>query len=142
MMSKIINKSLQLSTLTVMFLFAVPVNANPIHPYSEPIALGDQTFDIGAALEAAFEKTQWTLTKKSDELYIGNLSYKGFDVQVQISLVDNVLTVTLDSVTETGCGDNCKDLGDKKVLNWLVSMRRSITHELTLRVRDGLMLTT
>jgi len=141
MMSKLVKKSLQLSTLMVMFLFAAPVNANPIHPYSEPIALGDQTFDIGAALEAAFEKTQWTLTKKSDELNIGNLSYKGFDVQVQISLVDNVLTVTLDSVTETGCGDNCKDLGDRKVLRWLVNMRQRITHELTLRVRDGLMLT-
>ncbi len=141
-MSRGIKQSFQLSTLFVLFFFAVPVTANPIHPYSEPIALGDQTFDIGAALEAAYEKTQWTLAKESDELYFGNLSYKGFDVQVRISVANNVLTVTLDSVTETGCGDNCEDLGEKKVLNWLVSMRRSITHELTLRVRDGLMLTT
>jgi len=141
-MSRGIKQSLQLSTLMLLFFFAAPVTANPIHPYSEPIALGDQTFDIGAALEAAYEKIQWTLAKESDELYFGNLSYKGFDIQVRISVVNNVLTVTLDSVTETGCGDNCKDLGEKKVLNWLVSMRRSITHELTLRVRDGLMLTT
>jgi hypothetical protein len=137
-MSRVIKQSLQLSTLMVMFLFAVPVNANPIHPYSEPIALGDQAIDIGAALEAAFETTPWTLTKESDDLYFGNLSYKGYEVQVRISVVNNVLTVTLDSVTETGCSDNCEDLGDKKVLNWLVSMRRSITYELTLRVRDGL----
>ena len=142
MMSNLINKSLQLSTLIVMFLLAVPVIASPLHPYSEPITLGDQSLDIGAALEAAIEKTHWTLAKESDELYIANLSYKGYEVQVRISVVDNVLTVTLDSVTETGCGDNCKDLGDKKVLNWIVSMRRSITHELTLRVRDGLMQTT
>jgi hypothetical protein len=138
-MSRGIKQSLQLSTLVVLFLFAVPVTANPIHPYSEPIALGDQTFDVGAALEAAYEKTPWILAKESDELYLGKLSHKGFDVQVRVSVVNNVLTVTLDSVTETGCGDNCADLGDKKVLNWLVSMRRSITHELTLRVRDSLM---
>jgi len=137
-MSRVINKSSQLSTLIVMFLFAAPVTAQPIHPYSEPIALGDQAIDIGAALETAFETTQWTLAKENDELYFGNLSYKGFEVQVRISVVNNVLTVTLDSVTETGCSDNCEDLGDKKVLNWLVSMRRSITYELTLRVRDGL----
>ena len=137
-MSRVINQSSQLSTLVLVFLFAVPVTANPIHPYAEPIALGDQAIDIGATLEAAFETTPWTLARESDELYLGMLSYKGFDVQVRISVVNNVLTVTLVSVTETGCGDNCEDLGEKKVLNWLVSMRRSITYELTLRVRDGL----
>lgn len=124
--------------LIVMILFAVPVTAKPIHPYAEPIALGDHGIDIGAALEVAFDKTPWTLAKESDDLYFGNLSYKGFDVQARISIVDNALTVTLVSVTETGCGDNCKDVGEKRVLNWLVSMRRSITYELTLRVRDSL----
>ena len=123
--------------LIVMILFAVPATAKPIHPYAEPIALGDHGIDIGAALEVALDKTPWTLAKESDDLYFGNLSYKGFDVQVRISVVDNVLTMTLDSVTETGCGDNCKDDGEKRVLNWLVSMRRSITYELTLQVRDS-----
>jgi hypothetical protein len=122
----------------VLFLFAVPVTAKPVHPYTDPIALGDHAIDMGAALEAALDETPWTVAKESDELYLGNLSYKGFDVQVRISVVNNVLAVTLDSVTETGCGDNCKDLGEKKVLNWLASMRRNIAYELTLRVRDSL----
>ena len=137
-MSKVVNRSLQLSTLLVMFLVAFPVTAKPIHPYAEPIALGDQTIDLSAMLTAAFESTPWTLVKENDALYLGKLSSKGTDVQVRISVVDNVLTLTLDSVTETGCGDNCEDLGEKTALRWIVGLRRNITYELTLRVRDSL----
>lgn len=137
-MINVIKRSLQLSTLMMAFLVAVPVIAQPIHPYAEPIALGDQALDLSAVLAAAFKTTPWTLVEESDALYLGKLSYKGFDTQVRITVVDNVLTLTLDSVTETGCADNCKDLGEKPVLRWIVSLRRSITYELTLRVRDSL----
>ena len=137
-MSKVINRSLRLATLMAAFLVADPIIAKPIHPYAEPIALGDQAVDLGAVLTSSFDNTPWTLAKEDDAHYLGKLSYKGFDVQVGISVVDNVLTMTLDSVTETGCADNCKDLGEKPVLRWLVSLRRSITFELTLRVRDSL----
>ncbi len=137
-MSKLFNRSLPLSALVVMFLVASSVTAEPIHSYAEPIALGEQTIDLGATLEAAFKTTPWTLAKENDATYLGNLSYKGFDVQIRIAIVDNVLTMTLDSVTETGCGGNCEDLGAKPVLRWLVSLRRSITYKLTLQVRDSL----
>ncbi len=137
-MSTAINRSLQLSTLLVVFLVALPVTAKPIHPYAEPIAMGGHVFDAGAMLTAAFELTPWTLAKENDALYLGKLSNKGLDVQVRISVVDNVLTLTLDSVTESGCGSNCKDLGEKRALRWLVNLRRQITYELTLRVRDSL----
>ncbi len=137
-MSKVVNRSLQLSTLLVVLLVAIPVTAKPIHPYAEPIALGDQAVDLSAMLAAAFEPTPWTLAKENDALYLGKLSSKGVDVQVRISIVDNVLTLTLDSVTETGCGGNCKDLGEKKAERWVVGLRRNITYELTLRVRDSL----
>ena len=137
-MSKLVNRTLHLSTLLVVFLVAVPVTAKPIHPYAEPIALGDQTFDLSAMLTAAFEPTPWKLAKENDTLYLGKLSSKGVDVQVRISVVDKVLTLALDSVTETGCGSNCKDLGEKKAERWVVSLRRNITYELTLRVRDSL----
>ncbi len=137
-MSKVFNRSLQLSALVVVFLVAVPVTAKPIHSYAEPIALGDQALDLGGMLASAFENTPWTLAKENDATYLGKLSYKGFEVQVRISIVENVLTMTLDSVTETGCGGNCEDLGEKPVLRWLVSLRRSITYKLTLQVRDGL----
>lgn len=137
-MSKVINRLLQLSTLLVVSLVAVPVTAEPIHPYAEPIALGDQAVDVSAMLTAAFQPTPWTLVKENDALYLGELSYKEIDVQVRISVVDNVLTLTLDSVTETGCGDNCEDLGEKTALRWIVGLRRNITYELTLRVRDSL----
>ncbi len=137
-MSKVFNRSMQLSALVVVFLVAVPVTAKPIHSYAEPIALGDQALDLGGMLASAFENTPWTLAKENDATYLGELSYKGFDVQVRIAVVDNVLTMTLDSVTETGCGGNCEDLGEKPVLRWLVSLRRSITYKLTLQVRDSL----
>ena len=137
-MSRVINRSLQLSALLAVFLVAIPVTAKPIHPYAEPIALGDQGVDISAMLVAAFERTPWTLAKENDALYLGKLSSKGVDVQVRISVVDNVLTLTLDSVTEAGCGSDCEDLGEKAALRWLVSLRRDIAHELTLRVRDSL----
>ena len=137
-MSKVVIRSLQLSTLLVVFLVAIPVTAKPIHPYAEPIALGDQTVDVSAMLTAAFERTEWTLAKENDALYLGKVSSKGVDVQVRISVVDNVLTLTLDSVTETGCGGNCKDLGEQPALRWIVGLRRNITYELTLWVRDSL----
>ena len=137
-MIKVIKRSLQLSALVVVFLVAVPVTAKPIHSYAEPIALGDQALDFGGVLASAFENTPWTLAKENDATYLGKLSYKGFDVQVRIAIVDNVLTMTWDAVTETGCGGNCEDLGEKPVLRWLVSLRRSITFELTKQVRDSL----
>lgn len=137
-MNKAINRSIQLFTLLMVFFVAVPLAAKPIHPYAEPIVLGKQSVDIGAMLATAFEATPWTLTKENDELYLGKLSSKGVDVQARISVVDNVLTLTLDSVTEAGCGGNCKDLGEGRASRWLVSLRRSITYELTLRVRDSL----
>lgn len=138
MMSKTIKRSLQLSALLVVLLVAVPVTAKPIHPYAEPIALGDKVVDVSVMLAAAFQRTPWTLVKENDALYSGVLSYRGFDVQVRISVVDNVLTLALDSITETGCGSNCKNVDEKRALNWLVSLRRNITYELTLRVRDSL----
>ena len=137
-MSKVISRSLKLSTLLVVFLAAIPVTAKPIHPYAEPIAMGNQAVDVSAMLAAAFRPTPWTLIKENDSLYLGKLSSKGVDVQARISVVDNVLTLTLDSVTETGCGGNCKGLGKKKAERWLVGLRRKITYELTLRVRDSL----
>ena len=138
MMDRAINRSLQLITLLVVLFAAVPVIADPIHPYAEPIALGDEAIDIGEMLAVAFQPTPWTLVKENDALYLGELSYKGFDVQASISVVDNVLTLTLDSITETGCGGNCKNVDEKRALNWLISLRRSITYELTIRVRDSL----
>ena len=126
-----------MSTLLALFLVAAPATAEPLS-YSEPINLGDHAIDIGEMLETAFVRTQWTLTKENDSHYLGNLSYNGIDVQVRISKVDNVLTLTLDSVTETGCGIDCKDLGERAALGWIVSLRRNITYELTLRVRDSL----
>ena len=137
-MSKTTNKLLQLSILMVVFLIAAPVTANPIHPYADPIALGDQAVDLSSVLAGAFQNTPWTLTREDDAHYLGNLSSKGFEVQVRISMVDNVLTMTLDSVTETGCADNCQDLGEEPVLRWLVSLRRNITFKLTEQVRDNL----
>ena len=137
-MNKGIHRTLRLFALLTVFLFALPVNAKPIHPFAEPIALGDHEIDIGAMLAAALKPTPWTLAEESDAVYLGNLSSKGIDVQVRISVVDNVLTLALDSATETGCGDNCKDVGEKKVLRWIVGLRRSITYELTVRVRDSL----
>ena len=137
-MTKAISRSLQLSALVVAFLVAVPVTAKPIHSYAEPIALGDKALDLGGLLASAFENTPWTLAKENDATYLGKLSYKGFDVQVTISIAENVLMMTLNSVTETGCGGDCKDLGEEPVLRWLVSLRRSITYKLTLQVRDSL----
>ncbi len=137
-MSKVINRSLHLATLLVAFLMAGSVAAEPVHPYADPLPLGDYVDDVGAMLAGAFERTPWTLVKENDALYLGKISNKGFDVQVRISILDNVLTFTLDSVTETGCSGECKDLGEKRVLNWLVSLRRNIAYELTLLVRDGL----
>ncbi len=137
-MSKVTNRFLQLPILMLVFLVAVPVIAKPTHPYADPIALGDQAIDLSGMLASAFENTPWTLAKEDDAHYLGKLSSKGFDVQVGISVVDNVLTMTLDSVTETGCGGNCEDLGEKPVLRWLVSLRRSITYQLTVRIRDSL----
>ncbi len=136
-MSRVFNRSLQLTTLFAL-LVALPAAANPIHPYSEPISLGDRAIDIGELLEAAFASTPWTLVQESDALYLGELSYKGFDVQARISVVDNTLTMTLDSITETGCGSNCKKVDQKRALSWLVSLRRNITYELTVRIRDSL----
>ena len=136
-MSKVISNLLQVVTLLVL-LVAVPATAASIHPYAEPIALGDRAIDIGEVLEAAFVSTPWTLIQESDALYLGELSYRGFDVQARISVVDNTLTMTLDSITETGCGSNCKNVDQKRAVNWLVSLRRNITHELTVRIRDSL----
>jgi len=140
MMGKTFKKSSQFSTLLTVLLVATPAFAEPIHPYAEPIALGDEAVDIGEVLAAAFQPTPWTLVKESDALYVGELSYRGFDVRAEISVVDNVLTLTLDSITETGCGSNCKNVDVKRASNWLVSLRRSITYELTIRVRDSLQL--
>jgi len=137
-MSKVADKLLQLSILMVVFLIAAPVTAKPIHPYADPIALGDQTVDLGVVLTSAFENTPWTLTREDDAHYLGNLSSRGFEVQVRISMVDNVLTMTLDSATETGCADNCQDLDETPVLRWLVSLRRNITFKLTEQVRNNL----
>ena len=137
-MSKVINKTLHVATLLVVLLVGGPVNAEPVHPYADPIALGDYVDDVGALLVRAFERTSWTLVKENDALYLGKISYKGFDIQVRIAILDNVLTFTLDSVTETGCSGECNDLGEKRVLNWLITLRRNITYEMTLQVRDNL----
>lgn len=137
-MHKVITRSLRGATLLAMLLMAGPVTAEPVHPYADPIPLGDYVDDVGAMLAGAFQRTPWTLVKENDALYLGKISNKGFDVQVRISIHDNVLTFTLDSVTETGCSGECKDLGEKRVLKWLVSLRRNIAYQLTLLVRDGL----
>jgi hypothetical protein len=94
--------------------------------------------DIDDMLEAAFAATPWTLIQQSPTVYLGDLSHRGFDVQTRITVVDNTLTMTLDSITETGCGSNCKSVDPRKALGWLVSLRRNITFELTARIRDSL----
>lgn len=137
-MSKAINKKLRVAALLVALLMGGPVTAEPVHPYADPIPLGNYVDDVGALLGGAFERTPWTLIKENDALYLGKLSYKGFDIQARFAILDNMLLFTLDSVTETDCGSNCKDLGEKRVLNWLVSLRRNITYELTVLVRDSL----
>lgn len=137
-MSKLICRLLQASTVLAVSLVANPINAEPIHPFAEPIALGDRAIDVDDTLSAAFDATPWTLSRENDALYLGNLSWKGTDVQVRIAVVDNAITMTLDSVTESGCRDNCKDLGEKRAMGWLITLRRNITYELTLRVRDSL----
>jgi len=136
-MNRVFNRSLQLVALLTL-LVALPSAANPIHPYSEPISLGDRAIDINDVLEVAFAATPWTLVQESDELYRGDLSYRGYDVQARISVIDNTLTMTLDSITETGCGGNCKKVDPKRASGWLVSLRRNITFELTERIRDSL----
>ena len=136
-MSRVFNRSVPKVVLLAL-LFAVPSFAEPIHPYSEPISLGDRVIDIDDMLEAAFVATPWSLSQRSPTVYRGDLSHRGFDVQVRITVVDNTLTMTLDSITETGCGNNCKEIDPRKALGWLLTLRRNITYELTARVRDSL----
>jgi hypothetical protein len=136
-MSWALNRSLQLVALLVL-LVALPSAAQPMHPYSEPISLGDRVINIDDMLEAAFASTPWTLTQRTPTVYLGDLSHRGYDVQARITVVDNTLTMTLDSITETGCGNNCKEIDPRKALGWLLTLRRNITYELTARVRDSL----
>jgi len=137
-MSNLIGKTLGAAGLLVTLLMAGSINAEPVHPYADPLQFGDHVVDVDAMLERAFRRAKWTLVKESDTDYSGELSYKGFDIRVQIAVGEKALILTLDSVTSSSCTSQCRDLGEKRVLAWVLSLRRNISYVLTSLVRDSL----
>lgn len=123
----------------LVLLSAGQVQADTMHPYADPLLIGEHSENFEAVLDRAFKRTVWTLVKQDDSLYVAKLSSRGIDIELQISLQDEFMRFNLGSVTETGCTARCKDLGDEDpVLRWLVSLRRTIAYELTLQILDDL----
>jgi hypothetical protein len=137
-MSRLLNETFRATALLVMLLMAGAINAEPVHPYADPLPFGDHVDDVDAMLERAFNRAKWTLVKESDADYSGELSHRGFDIRVQIAVREKALILTLDSVTLSSCTSQCRDLGEKPVLAWLLSLRRNLSYVLTSLVRDSL----
>jgi hypothetical protein len=107
--------------------------------YKDPLPLGNYVEDIDGLLERAFQYDGWSLSSKPDEnTYIGFISYRGYDVSVRISVIDQRIHMTLDSVYATGCGEACENLDEKPVIQWLVILRRAIALELTRTIGEQL----
>jgi hypothetical protein len=124
----------------ILLLGISPVAAEPVEPYSDPLPIGDYVEDVHGLLERAFGYSQWRLTPwATEDTFTGFLSHKGFDITVRIDVRDQAVWVSLESVHETGCSSDCRDLGEEKVLGWLVSLRRVIAYELTLLIRQRLL---
>lgn len=126
--------------LALVLLFSVgQASAEPIAPYSDPLPIGDYVDDVHGLLERGFSHGPWRLTPQTIEnTYTGFLSYKGFDITIGIDARDQAISLSLESVYETGCTGSCRDLGEERVVGWLVSLRRAIAYELTLSVRQHL----
>jgi hypothetical protein len=125
--------------VSVLFLSAGSTASADITPYSDPLQLGDYVQDLNGMLERAFSYDGWQLRSHPDpDTYVAFLSYKERDISVHILVRDQNLTLSVESVFETGCASPCEDLGEESVSKWIVNLRRSIAVELTTLVRDGL----
>ena len=121
------------------FLFASSAVAGEIRPYTDPLPLGEYVDDVDALLTRAYNYDGWRPKERIDEnTYVAFISYKGYDITVRISHDNNALTLSLDSVYLTDCGQNCRNMGDSQVIQWLVNLRRTIAYEVTLAARDYL----
>jgi len=125
--------------LLVATLFAAPSFAGEVRPYTDPLPLGDYVDDVDDLLERAYRFDGWRDDGQADDgARLAFISHKGFDITVGIDVEDNNLSMHLVSVFATGCGDNCTDLGEEDVIQWVVNLRRTIAFVLTRDVRDGL----
>lgn len=125
--------------LAIVAASTIVLHAQAVGPYADPLPLGNYVDSPGEMLQRAFAHNNWTLRPEADgEDYLGEISYKGFEIQVRVVIADQMLRLTVESVYATECISACRNLGDKPVLRWLVNLRRSIAYELTFLVRDKL----
>lgn len=129
----------RLSLLLILTFLAVVAEAGEIHPYKQPVPLGSYVDDVDALLQRAFAHDNWTLKPQPDgTTFLGEISFKGFEIQVVVSTNEQELSLVLDSVYATECVSACRNLGDQPVMRWLANLRRTIAYELTFLVRDKL----
>lgn len=113
------------------------VQAEEIHPYSEPIQIPEYVTDIEQLLAGSFERYGWILEAQQDgTTYKGALSYKEYEVRVTVTVENGQLTLVADSAHAADCSSACPDLrDDAHVYRWITNLRRSIAVDLTHRVK-------
>ncbi len=128
-----------LATASLCLLIGT-VQADDIHPYSEPLPVPDYVTDIDTIIASAFERYGWSFEPQGDgATFKGNLSYKGYEVATTVTVQDRLVTIVADSAHETGCSSNCDDLRmGPHVLRWITNIRRTIALDITHRVKDHL----
>ena len=125
--------------VVALLLAAGSTAAYESESYADPLPLGDYVEDVQGLIERSFRRHGWQLQPQSvDTTYIGFISHKGFDITIAIHAQDQALSLTLQSVHETGCSGDCPDLGEERVIGWLVNLRRTIAYELTLMIQQHL----
>ncbi|MCG9740204.1 hypothetical protein L1D32_18810 [Shewanella insulae] len=113
---------------------AAPLQAEGLHIYQDPIPLGSYVTDYDDMLDKAVARHHWRFEREGDKRF-ARLSYKTYEINVELVKSDKGIAVTLLDARREGCTKKC-DVDMRKVTGWLVKLRRAIAYDLTLAVRD------
>lgn len=121
------------------FVFSVLISfssyAYEENAFSKPVPYYNYVDSIESLLDVAVKRNGWKLSQNDEGYFYAEISHKNYMIKVALLTDNNSLTIDLLSAEKISCSRSCKvDMG--AVQGWLLRLRKSISYEITLAVRD------
>ncbi len=102
--------------------------------YENPVPFNPYVEDIDTLLEQAVSRNHWKF-RLDEGKRLARLDYKTYQIDVELLVSSEGVTITPLSVSRTECKNRCK-VDQDKVDGWLLSMRKLIALGVTKAVRE------
>ncbi|NRA71296.1 MAG: hypothetical protein HRU24_09745 [Gammaproteobacteria bacterium] len=122
--------------LAILLCFSINSLAYELDAYAKPVPYYHYVSDLSVLLKKSAERNHWDFSKDNQGNYFSRLLYKSYDINTQLMINNNTVTIKLLSANRVNCSRRCS-VDQDVVQGWLLNFRRAIAFDVTLAVKKS-----